>query len=71
MNLDSENLRKSFCDRLSSYASRLEEAQNLIFNQQMREQMNSHAVQFMQENFLVLYNSIQNLSINHKLGEEL
>lgn len=58
MNLESESLRKSFSDRLSLSASRLEEFRNQIFNQEMNVKMTKHAIQFMQEQFLLLYNSI-------------
>ncbi len=67
----SESLRKKFSERLRSNAGEFEELQNRNFNHVLREELFDHSLSYMQEQFKMLFESIENISTDRKQGELL
>lgn len=65
----SERLRQKFSEQLRSLGGNLEEYQNKNFNLSLGEQLHNHSLSYMQEQFKLLFKSIENISFDRKKGE--
>lgn len=57
----SENTRKKLSDNLKSTLGTLEESQNQIYNQNMKEEIFGHQILYMQDQFKILHHANQNI----------
>ena len=71
MTLVSEEMRKTFSEQLRESMVRDEASRNENFNQNMQQQIQGHSIQFLQEQFQLLFNGLHNISADKKLGDRL
>ena len=71
MTLISEEMRKTFSEQLRESLVRDEASRNENFNQNMNQQIQGHSIQFLQEQFKLLFDSVNNISADKKLGDRL
>ena len=67
----SEEMRKTFSEQLRESMVRDEASKNENFNQSMQQQIQGHNIQFLQEQFGILFDSVHNISADKKLGDRL
>ena len=67
----SEEMRKTFSEQLRDSLVRDEASRNENFNQNMNQQIQGHSIQFLQEQFKLLFDSVNNISADKKLGDRL
>ena len=58
ISLVSEQMRKNFCDELRTQLARNEALCNSHFNIKMEQQIANHSIQFLQEQFTILHDSV-------------
>ena len=71
MTIISEEMRKTFSEQLRESLVRDEASRNENFNQNMNQQIQGHNIQFLQEQFKLLFDSVNNISADKKLGDRL
>ena len=71
MTMISEEMRKTFSEQLRESLVRDEASRNENFNQNMNQQIQGHSIQFLQEQFKLLFDSVNNISADKKLGDRL
>ena len=71
MTIISEEMRKTFSEQLRESLVRDEASRNENFNQNMNQQIQGHSIQFLQEQFKLLFDSVNNISADKKLGDRL
>lgn len=71
ISLVSEQMRKKFCDELRHQLARNEALCNTQFNLKMEQQIANHSIQFLQEQFTILHDSVENISSNKRLGDKM
>ena len=71
MTMISEEMRKTFSEQLRDSLVRDEASRNENFNQNMNQQIQGHSIQFLQEQFKLLFDSVNNISADKKLGDRL
>jgi len=64
-------MRKKFSEKLRFNTSKLEAVCNQNYNYEISKQIAGHSIFYMQEQFKILYNSIDNISVDKKHGERL
>lgn len=63
-------MRKQFSEQLRYCQQKLEMKENENFNQQVREQLFDHTISYLQEQFKLLFESVDNISIGKKAAEK-
>ena len=71
ISLVSEQMRKKFCDELRQQLAQNETLYNSQFNLKMEQQISNHSIQFLQEQFTILHDAVENISSDKKLGDQL
>jgi len=69
ISLVSEQMRKKFCDELRQQLAQNETLYNSQFNLKMEQQISNHSIQFLQEQFTILHDAVENISSDKKLGD--
>ena len=71
ISLVSEQMRKKFSDELRTSLVVNEALCNSHFNLKMEQQIASHSIQFLQEQFTILHESVENISSDKRLGDKM
>ena len=69
--MKNELMRKQFCKQLCDNASEVERLENQHLNDENRQLLSHHTFMILQEQLKTLSNSIDNISIDKKLGDNL
>lgn len=69
ISLVSEQMRKKFCDELRQQLAQNETLYNSQFNLKMEQQISNHSIQFLQEQFTILHDAVENISSDKKFGD--
>ena len=64
-------MRKNFCDGLRNQLAKNESLLNAHFNLKMEQQIANHSIQFLQEQFTILHESIENISSDKRAGDRM
>ena len=71
ISLVSEQMRKRFCDSLRKQMAKNELLKNAHFNRHVEQEIASHSIQFLQEQFTILHESVQNIRNDKALGDKM
>ena len=64
-------MRKKFCNELREHLAKNEALCNAHFNLNMEQKIANHSMQFLQEQFTILHNSVENISSDKRLGDKM
>ena len=69
--LYSEQVRTRLSTEMRSYAGRLEQLTNSVFNSDLQAQLRSHSSIYVQEQFKHLFEAIKNISADYKREDHI
>ena len=64
-------MRKRFCDSLRKQMAKNELLKNSNFNRHVEQQIAAHSIQFLQEQFTILHESVNNIRTDKFLGDKM